>query len=245
MTHPEIHPRILLSGTFGDDLRVTLSDATARALEAGSLKLALTRQGAQPTVSGVDLQIGATGGNLVICIGHDDAVVRISEGVRGAFDLRLWRAARVEIGPNTTSNGTRIVCDNSSFLCGADVMFSDGVIVQTCDQHGIVDLRDGRIVNDHPATTVVGDHVWIGRAAKVMKGVTIGTGAIVGMASVVTRDVAPCTLVAGTPARTLRREVTWSRSPDRLDVFARRLVGEHRVCGAPALDATDSPIRAS
>lgn len=52
---------------------------------------------------------------------------------------------------------------------------------------------------------VIGADVWIGHAAIVMPGVTIGTGAVIGAGAVVTRDVAAYTVVAGVPARVLRR----------------------------------------
>lgn len=51
----------------------------------------------------------------------------------------------------------------------------------------------------------IGHDVWIGHGAVVMPGVVIGSGAVVGSLAVVTRDVAPYTVVAGVPARPLRR----------------------------------------
>jgi len=53
--------------------------------------------------------------------------------------------------------------------------------------------------------TVIGNDVWIGYGAKIRAGVTIGHGAVVGMGSVVTRDVPPYTIVAGNPAREIRK----------------------------------------
>ncbi|WP_110650526.1 DapH/DapD/GlmU-related protein [Salinicola peritrichatus] len=50
----------------------------------------------------------------------------------------------------------------------------------------------------------IGHDVWIGHGAIVLPGVTIGNGAIVGAGSVVTKDVAPYTIVVGNPARPLR-----------------------------------------
>ncbi len=58
----------------------------------------------------------------------------------------------------------------------------------------------------HPVT--LGHDVWIGHGATVMPGVTIGTGAAVGAGAVVTKDVAPYTVVAGVPAKPLRRRFT-------------------------------------
>lgn len=53
--------------------------------------------------------------------------------------------------------------------------------------------------------TVIEDDAWIGQRATVKVGVRIGRGAIVAMGAVVTRDVEPFTIVAGVPARFLRR----------------------------------------
>ncbi len=53
--------------------------------------------------------------------------------------------------------------------------------------------------------TVVGNDVWIGQNATILPGVRIGDGAIIGASSVVGGDVPPYTVVAGNPARALRR----------------------------------------
>jgi virginiamycin A acetyltransferase len=53
--------------------------------------------------------------------------------------------------------------------------------------------------------TVVGNDVWLGYRALVLPGVTIGHGAVVAAASVVTSDVPPYAIVGGNPARVIRR----------------------------------------
>lgn len=53
--------------------------------------------------------------------------------------------------------------------------------------------------------TVVGNDVWIGQNATILPGVHIGDGAIIGMNSVVSRDVPPYTIVAGNPVREIRK----------------------------------------
>ncbi|MBN9250312.1 MAG: antibiotic acetyltransferase, partial [Mesorhizobium sp.] len=50
----------------------------------------------------------------------------------------------------------------------------------------------------------IGHDVWIGHGAVVMPGVSVGNGAVIGANSVVTRDVAAYSIVAGSPARVLR-----------------------------------------
>ena len=53
--------------------------------------------------------------------------------------------------------------------------------------------------------TVIGNDVWIGQNATILPGVHIGDGAIIGANSTVGHDVAPYTIVAGNPARLIRR----------------------------------------
>lgn len=53
--------------------------------------------------------------------------------------------------------------------------------------------------------TVIGDGAWIGMRAMIMPGVTIGEGAVIASGAIVTRDVAPYTIVAGSPAAAVRQ----------------------------------------
>jgi acetyltransferase-like isoleucine patch superfamily enzyme len=62
-------------------------------------------------------------------------------------------------------------------------------------------LRDG-----HPATkgdVIIGNDVWIGNGALILSGVTIGDGAVIAAHAVVTKDVAPYTIVGGNPGRVI------------------------------------------
>ena len=52
--------------------------------------------------------------------------------------------------------------------------------------------------------TNVGNDVWIGHGAIILAGVTIGDGAIVAAGSVIVKDVEPCTIVGGNPARFIK-----------------------------------------
>ena len=57
----------------------------------------------------------------------------------------------------------------------------------------------------HKGDTVIGNDVWLGRNCTILPGVKIGNGAIVAACSVVTKDVAPYTVVGGNPARVLKK----------------------------------------
>ncbi len=85
---------------------------------------------------------------------------------------------------------------------GDDVMLAHKVNLVTAGHPVEPDQRRDYIT---AAPITIGSNVWIGAAATVLPGVTIGTGAVVAAGAVVTSDVPPATLVAGVPARTLRR----------------------------------------
>jgi hypothetical protein len=75
--------------------------------------------------------------------------------------------------------------------------------------HFMADDDDDEISNWRSGSRVIiGPDVWIGHAAIVMPGVSVGTGAIIGSNSVVTKNVPDYTIVAGNPARIIRRRVT-------------------------------------
>lgn len=58
---------------------------------------------------------------------------------------------------------------------------------------------------DNNGDIVIGNDVWIGYEAVIMQGVHIGDGAIIGTRALVTKDVAPYTIVGGVPAREIRK----------------------------------------
>ncbi|WP_251862261.1 CatB-related O-acetyltransferase [Clostridium sp. Marseille-Q2269] len=58
---------------------------------------------------------------------------------------------------------------------------------------------------DNKGDIVIGNDVWIGYEAIIMSGVKIGDGAIIGTRAVVTRDVPPYNIVAGVPAKTIKK----------------------------------------
>lgn len=98
---------------------------------------------------------------------------------------------------------------------GDDVVISWGVTIVDHNSHAIACAERASDVLDwargekdwtHVKTAPVRicDKAWIGFNAIVLKGVTIGEGAIVAAGAVVTKDVAPYTIVAGNPARVVR-----------------------------------------
>lgn len=69
-------------------------------------------------------------------------------------------------------------------------------------------LQDGITISPESGKnrdTIVGNDVWFGTNSVIMPGVTIGDGAIIGAYAIVTKDVEPYTIVAGNPAKIVRK----------------------------------------
>jgi hypothetical protein len=100
---------------------------------------------------------------------------------------------------------TRIVCMESVQI-GADTLISWDVTILDTHQHSF--RYDGEMHGPHAAVWI-GEHVLVGAGARVMPGVTIADGAVIGAGAVVTQDVPAGAMVAGSPARVIRRDVEW------------------------------------
>src|SRR5205823_6113763 len=124
---------------------------------------------------------------------------------------------RVHIGDYTLVNGARIICDEEVTI-GDYVLISWNVVLM--DTYRLpVDVAGRRRELEQaprrqprrlqavvPARPVrIGRNVWIGFDSCVLPGVSIGEGAVVGARSVVTEDVPAYSVVAGNPARVVRR----------------------------------------
>jgi acetyltransferase-like isoleucine patch superfamily enzyme len=111
--------------------------------------------------------------------------------------------AVIEIGDHTFLNRrTEIMCKRHVKI-GKHCAISWDVSIMDTDYHRLGDAESCK-------PTLIGDHVWIGSKSIILKGVTIGTGAVVAAGSVVTKDVPAYTLVAGVPAVPIKHNVNWS-----------------------------------
>lgn len=108
-------------------------------------------------------------------------------------------------GPGSFCAGNNLIICKSNVYIGARTQIAWGVTIMDHDFHQILD-SDG-FPRPETAPIRIEDDVWIGADAKILKGVTIGRGAVVASSSVVTRDVPEHTLVAGNPAKIIRRNV--------------------------------------
>ena len=124
--------------------------------------------------------------------------------------INVNAGAKLSLGSGYMNHDCVIDCFDSISI-GHHVVISERVVLRDSDNHTIKDME--AISSDESAVTapiVIGDHVWIGMNVIVLKGVTIGEGAVVAAGSVVNKDVPSHCLVAGVPAKVVKTDVTWS-----------------------------------
>jgi acetyltransferase-like isoleucine patch superfamily enzyme len=122
----------------------------------------------------------------------------------------------LDIGNNVLVGGGTVIDCAVSVVIEHDVLISYACIIADSDNHSIYpEQRVGDLAlwmnggqnNWHLAEMApirICEGAWIGARSIILKGVTIGAGAVVGMGSVVTRDVPARTVVGGNPARVIR-----------------------------------------
>lgn len=224
----ECGDHVSISGAFGPD-SVIVTDGSLQQLP----RLSVQRHG-NPAheVNGTRIEIpGNTRGNISIFIGADNTHITIGPDTRLICNIRMWRHSKLHIAEKVTVNNARFVCDRSEIIVGRDCMFSDEILIQSADQHGIVDLATNEIINNKPRRIEIGEHVWVGRRVTVMPDVKIGDGSILGTGCVVTGDVPPCSAAVGIPARTIRGGTSWCRLPGRIAPIEQEFFDRMRANG--------------
>jgi len=129
-------------------------------------------------------------------------------------DFGLYQGASIYLAPNAkmlikgqgfANTNTIINCFNYIEI-GSGTYISDDVRIQDSDNHSVY---ENGIAKEISKPIIIGNHVWIGKNALVLKGVTIGDGAIIAASSVVVKDVPAKTVVAGNPAKVIKDNVEW------------------------------------
>ena len=169
-------------------------------------QMKLTGQKHKITVEGAIynsiIEVYGTNNRLVFeegCQIHDTSII-----LRGN-DLLFY------IGKYSTIGGGRFIIMGQSnhITIGMNCMLADHLQIWSTDSHPIYDV-DMNVINPS-APIIIHDGVWIGACVTVLKGVTIGEGAIIVMNAVVTRDVPSHSVSVGNPAKVIRSNVTWRR----------------------------------
>lgn len=130
--------------------------------------------------------------------------------VKGEFlvgsgsDIRIFEKGELHIGSGYLNAFVQIICSKKIEI-GENVAIARDVIIRDTDAHQLAGKN-----HTMQKEVKIEDNVWIGTRAIIMKGVTIGEGAVVAAGAIVTKDVPPHTIVAGIPAKVIREDINWN-----------------------------------
>lgn len=141
------------------------------------------------------------------------------------YNFRNLEDAGIQIGENCIIGEFSVIRGQGGVTVGDNVIIAPHVQVLAVD-HVFDDPSRPILEQGLRALGVrIENNVWIGAGAIILDGVRIGQGSVVGAGAVVTRDVAPHTIVAGVPARLLRR-IRRQRAATRETRVAQELVAQ-------------------
>jgi len=109
---------------------------------------------------------------------------------------KIWSSASIKIGNRVLISHNVNIHDNISHPLNSNERHNDFIHIRTKGFQGDLELPEKEIV--------IEDDVWIGFNSTILKGVTIGRGAIIGANTVVTKDVPAYAVVAGNPPRIVK-----------------------------------------
>lgn len=121
---------------------------------------------------------------------------KIAKGVSVYRNGYIWDGSNLEIGSGSTIGFKVHLDDRRGIKIGENVTIASEVMIWTL-HHDYNDIQF-KVLG---GMVVIGDYSWICSRAIILPGVTIGEGAVVASGSVVTKDVAPWTVVGGAPAK--------------------------------------------
>lgn len=110
------------------------------------------------------------------------------------------KGGKLTIGNNSRINGVHIAV-KEQVVIGKNVRIAPYVLILDSDFHNVSDHFSDGVTS----SVIIEDDVWIATKATILKGVKVGEGAVVAAGAVVTKDVPPYTVVAGVPAKVIKK----------------------------------------
>ena len=143
--------------------------------------------------------------------------IKLAEEVLVCEKLFIWAAAarsEVSIGRGTSLGVVTLHLrwEKEHYIhIGEDCMFGWDITFRMSDGHAILDSTTRQVLNKG-GNIVIGNHVWVGTQVLFLKHSSVGNNSVVGARSLVTKTFSEDNvIIAGTPARVIRRGTDWVR----------------------------------
>ena len=127
----------------------------------------------------------------------------VGENVRIMPNFHCEYGHNITIGNNVLINFNSIIMDNAEVIIGDDVLIGPNAGIYTVNHAIVPDERAKGICICKPVH--IENKVWFGADVKVLAGVTIGEGSIIGAGSVVTKSIPAGVIAAGNPCKVIRK----------------------------------------
>jgi acetyltransferase-like isoleucine patch superfamily enzyme len=125
--------------------------------------------------------------------------------IHAGSTLVVMENASLMLGSGYINRDVTIIC-SKQIIIGDDVVIAQNVVIRDSDIHSII--IDGE-AQGNTAPIQIGNHVWIGTNATILKGVNIGNNAVIAAGSMVTKDIPANCLVGGNPAKIIKENINW------------------------------------
>jgi acetyltransferase-like isoleucine patch superfamily enzyme len=160
----------------------------------------------------------------------------------------VWFARRLGV----RMNGKVTIYGSSYSMFSAEpflVTLGDNVFISVdakfiCHDGGVLPFRNKYPTLDLAAPITLGSNIFVGMGAVILKGVTIGNDCIIGAYSVVTKDVPDDSIVAGNPARIVKRTAAYLETAQGQSLGIGHMTGYKKLAAYRRIFGLDGPVSA-
>lgn len=156
-----------------------------------------------------------------------DSMITMGDNCRFGQDgeLKCGKEAQITIGSDTSINSRYwLVATFQTYVkIGANCLFSKDVFILSNDGHSIFDIHSKKNINSsvnerQKKSVIIHDHVWVGAKCTCLYNTNIHSGSIVGAHSLIKKEYPNNCIIAGNPAKVIKRDIAWAKENNRDDM---------------------------